>query len=441
MATDWSSYNWTPTLSFALPNERQLAQSSLADAGKGAEFKFAPTDKNAQLLGSLGYSGEMFSNSGPDYGFGSSPAWSDAARTWLANSGYNVGVAHDPGSSPNGRPEYYGLTDPTGKFVGGQDAPTMTMSDSLMDQITPFLMLAGPFASAISTAEGLAAAGGAAGASGGSAASGLSGAADGVTALGSQWSPQSLGLTGAITPGTTAAEISSLASGIPGAVEVGAGVGGAAAAAGGGGGGSAAAGGGGSFSPSMNYGPGMNGLQTSAYDSTLGMTGSKAAADVVANSSLGSSILRSPITKGIAESLSNYGSGSGWEGLVKGALSLYQSSQLSDKGQPSAAARTAGDQLAALLADPASLTKLPGYEAGIQAVQRSGAANGYLGSGNMAVGLSKYAGDFYNNTLRQLSAIANEGRGIDQQYNFASTEMLGNAINNFGYGLTKLFGD
>lgn len=434
MATDWSGYNWTPTLPFALPTERQLAQSSFADAGKGAEFKFNPTQQNAQLLSSLGYTGPTFSDSG---------SWSDAARTWLSNSGYSVGVAHDPGSSAGGRPEYFGLTGPDGRFVTGQDAPTMTMSDTMMDQITPFLMMAGPFASAISTSAGLA---GAAGSGLSTGAGGLASTADGLTALGSSWSPEALGLTSVGSSGSQAAasllsELGSWTVPTLGAAEAAAAGGGAAAAGGGAlGGGGGAATGAGTFSPSMNYGPGMTGLQTSAYDTTLGMTGSKGLADAVANSSIGSSILRSPVTKGLADSLSSYGSGSGWESLVKGALSLYQTNQMSKLGQPSAAQRTAGDQLAALLSDPSSMTKLPGYEAGLQAVQRSGAANGYLGSGNMAVALSKYGGDFYNNTLRQLDSIANGNAGINQQYNFASTEMMGNAINNFGYGLTKLFG-
>lgn len=226
MATDWSSLGWTPTLNFALSNERQLAQSSIADAGKGAEFKFNPTSMNAQLLAALGYTGQGLGSSIPNEFGDTGPQWSDDARTWLANNGYTVGVAHEPGSAPNGRPEYYGLVDRNGQFVAGQDQPTMTMSDSLMEQITPFLMLAGPFASAISTMEGLAAAGGAAGASGGAAggaaggaggsiSGGLGGAADGVTALGSSMSPEALGLTGGIAPGATTAEIAGLSSGIP----------------------------------------------------------------------------------------------------------------------------------------------------------------------------------------------------------------------------------
>lgn len=473
MAVDWqTSLNWQPGYSLGLPTEFQTARGVIGDAGKGGEFKFAPNDQNAQLLSQLGFGGNPLTTSPAYEGFGGGPAWSDEARQWMQSQGYTVGVGYEPGSSPGGRTEYNGLLDSAGKFVQGQSDPTTTVTDTLMDNIIPFLMMAGPFLSAAGAvggagAEAGAVAGAGAGAEVGAGIGTLGAAETGVSALGSAWSPQALGLTGGAAGGVGAAELAALGGALPGAVGGAGALGGAAAAAGGGGavtstlpavsvtGTSAGAGGlsggqlaslggttaAGSFSPSQNYGDGMSGLQTSAYDSTLGVTGSKGAADVVANSQLGSSIWNSPTTKGIADLFSSYGSNSGWMDLIKGGMSLYQSSQMSKAGEPSAAAKTANAQLAALLADPSSMTKLPGYEAGLQAVQRSGAANGYLGSGNMVVGLQKYGGDFYNNTLRQLSSIANEGRGIDQQYNFASTALTGHAINNFGYGLTKLFGD
>lgn len=459
MATqDWGSMHWSPTLSFALPTERQLAQGSVADAGRGAENKFAPTAQNAALMAQLGYGGQAFNNEGN--------AWSDAARTWMSNAGYNVGVAHDPGTTPGGRPEYYGLMGPNGKWVNGQSDPTMTMSDTLADQIATFAMFLGP------VAGGIAAAGGAAGGAGAAGVGTLGAAETGVSALGSAWSPGALGLTGGAAAGTSAAELAALGSALPGAVGGGAALGGLGAAAAGGGGGAAtsvlpavsvtgtsagaaggltagqaatglgaAGAGAGTFTPSQNYGEGMNGLQTSAYDNTLGLTGSTDLANAAANSDLMSSIWKSPTTKSLADMFSGMGSNSSWVDLLKSGMSLYQASQMSKNGTPSPAAQTAGSQLDALLKDPSSMTKLPGWEAGLEAVQRSGAANGYLDSGNMMIGLQKYGGDFYNNTLRQLSAIANEGRGIDQQYNFAATDLTGHAINNFGYGLTKLFGD
>lgn len=203
MAFDYSQLHWTPTQAFSPPSESQLARSLNADAGNYAEYKFAPTAQNLALLQSLGYGGQGFVDAGPDYGFGSAPGWSDEARNWLSSNGYNLGVAHDPGTTPGGRAEYFGLTGPDGKYVSGQSDPTMTISDTLMEQITPFLMMAGPFLGAAgvigSTAGagagmagiaadgvslgsagigGASAAGGAAGAAGAGAAGGFGGAAE-----------------------------------------------------------------------------------------------------------------------------------------------------------------------------------------------------------------------------------------------------------------------
>jgi hypothetical protein len=73
-------------------------------------------------------------------------------------------------------------------------------------------------------------------------------------------------------------------------------------------------------------------------------------------------------------------------------------------------------QLAQLIANPSSVTSLPGYQfqlaQGTQAVARSGAAGGFLGSGNMATALTQYgqglASSFYGqqaSLLAQLSGI------------------------------------
>jgi hypothetical protein len=45
--------------------------------------------------------------------------------------------------------------------------------------------------------------------------------------------------------------------------------------------------------------------------------------------------------------------------------------------------------------DPSKLTSMPGYQAGLEAVQRSLASQGYQGSGNMMAALQKYGGDAY----------------------------------------------
>jgi hypothetical protein len=126
--------------------------------------------------------------------------------------------------------------------------------------------------------------------------------------------------------------------------------------------------------------------------------------------------------------------------LVRGGFGLYQSNQLKKASQPSAINKQADAELAALLADPSRVTSLPGYEAGIEAVQRGMAAQGFLGSGNMATALQKYGGDFYNNALTQYGNLSQLGRGGSAQYRMGGIELAGQALNSLGYGGLKLFG-
>lgn len=71
-------------------------------------------------------------------------------------------------------------------------------------------------------------------------------------------------------------------------------------------------------------------------------------------------------------------------------------------------------QLQDLIADPSSVTKLPGYQfqfdQGAQAVARSGAAKGFLDSGNMATALTQYgqgfAQNFYLSQANLLASLA-----------------------------------
>ena len=130
----------------------------------------------------------------------------------------------------------------------------------------------------------------------------------------------------------------------------------------------------------------------------------------------------------------------GWGSLLQGGLGLYESYQMSQLGKGSASSKTAEAQLAQLLADPSSITSMPGYQAGLEAVQRTGAGKGYLGSGNMMTALSKYGGDFYNQTVKQLQGIASSGQDASLQYNIAGTQLFGQGVNYMAYGLAKLFG-
>lgn len=71
-------------------------------------------------------------------------------------------------------------------------------------------------------------------------------------------------------------------------------------------------------------------------------------------------------------------------------------------------------QLQQLIADPSSVTKLPGYQfqldQGVQAIERSGAAKGFLGSGNEATALTQFgqglASNFYTTQANLLASLA-----------------------------------
>jgi hypothetical protein len=72
-------------------------------------------------------------------------------------------------------------------------------------------------------------------------------------------------------------------------------------------------------------------------------------------------------------------------------------------------------QLSALEANPNSITSMPGYQAGLEAVERAGAAQGFQGSGNLAAALQQYGGNFFNQQVQQLQSLAQGGAGTSLQ--------------------------
>jgi hypothetical protein len=126
--------------------------------------------------------------------------------------------------------------------------------------------------------------------------------------------------------------------------------------------------------------------------------------------------------------------------LLRGGFGLYEANQLRQASQPSAINQQADAQLQALLSNPSSITSMPGYEAGIEAVQRGMAARGFLNSGNMATALQKYGGDFYNQAIQQYAGLSQLGRGGADANRMGSIQLAGQALNSLGYGALKLFG-
>jgi hypothetical protein len=66
-------------------------------------------------------------------------------------------------------------------------------------------------------------------------------------------------------------------------------------------------------------------------------------------------------------------------------------------------------QLSNLMANPSSISNTPGYKAGLDAVERKMASQGYIGSGNMMAALQDYGGNVFNQEANRLAMLAGAG--------------------------------
>ena len=368
---DPNSVNWGDNLEwegasgFSPPSEFDNSRGSYADAGKGAEYKFAPNQQNLDLLRSLGYTGEGFTAAptSEETAGAYMPMWSDQARNWLSGNGYSLGVGHIPGTDPGGRPEYFGLLGPDNKYVQGQSTPTATNSDTLMDQIAMFSTFLGPMLGMVGAAgaaaggasaglgEAGAAAGGSLGAGAGSGAAaglggagaGAAGAAGGLGSLAADSGSVGSGLSGSAGAGGGATTSVLPPVSVTG-TSTGSGLGGLYGAGAGTAGGTALANSGGTSiqtnSPisssadkgqllnNNGYGQGMTGNQTSVYDNVLDATGSKGAADAATNG-ISNPMIRNALINGLKSKASG---GSFTRGAAMGAATSGLGGMFADMG-------------------------------------------------------------------------------------------------------------
>ena len=140
--------------------------------------------------------------------------------------------------------------------------------------------------------------------------------------------------------------------------------------------------------------------------------------------------------------------------MGSGLYGLAQSNQMSQMAQRAAAAADPfaqyrgqyAQQLQQLTSNPSSMMNMPGYQAGIQAVQRAMNAQGFGGSGNMATALQKYGGDFYNQQVNQLSGLAGAGfnpaaaQQIGMAGQGAAVGLAGQSLASLGYGARQATG-
>ena len=144
---------------------------------------------------------------------------------------------------------------------------------------------------------------------------------------------------------------------------------------------------------------------------------------------------------GITSLLRGLGSASGIRDLASIASGIYGMSLVGkarDAADPFAQYRPAyGAQLAALEANPGSIVSRPGFQAGLETIQRKSAASGYYGSGNMASALGRYSGDFYNQEATRLASLAGAGQtpGAGQAL---GADLASRSLGSIGYGLAPM---
>ena len=152
------------------------------------------------------------------------------------------------------------------------------------------------------------------------------------------------------------------------------------------------------------------------------------------------------VSQGLGLANSALSLGSGLTGLAMagsgGAQQAQYASQANALG-PYAAGYA--QQLQQLEANPSSVQNLPQYQAGLQAVQRSGAAQGYAGSTNMMSALAQYGGQAYQQQFSNLLSLVNSGSGqaataanATGQANVANANLVSQSLGSLGYGATTL---
>lgn len=149
----------------------------------------------------------------------------------------------------------------------------------------------------------------------------------------------------------------------------------------------------------------------------------------------------SSLLQSLANGAKSIGGDSWLKDLISVGSGLY-GMNLADKARetsdPFAKYRAGyGEKLAALEANPGSITSRPGFQAGLETIDRKSAATGYYGSGNMASALSRYSGDFYNQEATRLAGLAGAGQtpGAGQAL---GADLAGQSLGSIGYGLAPM---
>ncbi len=110
---------------------------------------------------------------------------------------------------------------------------------------------------------------------------------------------------------------------------------------------------------------------------------------------------------GMSPAMSLLSLGSGFYGMNQAKKLRQDANKAFERSDPFGPYRAQyANELAALRANPNNVTKLPGYKAGLDAVERKMASQGYVGSGNMMLALHDYGGKAYDAEVGRLAELA-----------------------------------
>jgi hypothetical protein len=153
------------------------------------------------------------------------------------------------------------------------------------------------------------------------------------------------------------------------------------------------------------------------------------ALEVASSAPAGSSLLSQ-----VGQGLGNIG-GRDWVSIISGLYGMNLASKAGKQSDPFASQRPGyAAKLAELEANPNLITQRPGWQAGLETINRQMASKGYTGSGNQVGALSRYAGDFYGQEMQRLAGLA--GAGIQPgQSQFHAADLAGQSLASIGYGL------
>lgn len=134
-----------------------------------------------------------------------------------------------------------------------------------------------------------------------------------------------------------------------------------------------------------------------------------------------------------------FNAGTGLYGLYQGNQMQKLAATLGRQADPAAGQRGMYQQmLSQLMQNPGSITGLPGYQAGLDAVNRSAAAGGQLGGGGGALAESTYGSNLFNQQAQLYAALggfgATPGAGASAQLagTGSALALQGSSLNRLG---------